>query len=58
MELSCGYLDAKRTHLCQRMSIVNLSHGHGNAFSLDDLTEVLAIDYGARRLIKSFEVQT
>jgi hypothetical protein len=54
-----GFSDARRTHLCQRMIVVNSSHGHRNAFSLDtDLTEVSAIDYGTWRLIKSSEVRT
>jgi hypothetical protein len=57
--ISCRFLDAMRTYLCRRTSIINLSHGHGNAFSLvTDLTEVSAIDYGTRRLTKLSEVRT
>jgi hypothetical protein len=31
---SCRYSDAKHTQLCQGTSVVKLSHGHGNVFSL------------------------
>jgi hypothetical protein len=57
--VSCRFSDARRMHLCQGMSIVNSSHGHGNAFSLDtNLTEVSVIAYGTQRLTKLSEVRT
>jgi hypothetical protein len=56
---SCGYSDAKHTHLCQGTSVVNSSHGLGNVFSSDiDLMEVSTIAYGTRSLTKLSEVQT
>jgi hypothetical protein len=56
---SCGFSDARRTYLCRRTSVVNSSHGHGNAFSLvTDLTEASAIDYETWRLTQWCEVRT
>jgi hypothetical protein len=57
--VSCGFSDARCTHLCQGTNVLNSSHDHRNAFSLGmDLTEVSAIDDGIRRLTKLSEVRT